>query len=381
MRAVKAIGAVLLWAVILALLAIVVVPPFLDRIYYRGPVTGHFDGAHFHNPDGDMILRRGGMSGRMLRFFLGRDRAVWPDHVAIKPGVPPFEATACPVTPATVRENWARCVAKVDPRAMWVTWVGHSTVLVQAGGLNILTDPIWSEKAGVWGTFGPRRVRAPGIRFEDLPKIDLVLVSHNHYDHMDLATLKRLWRRDRPLIVTSLGNDTLIRGAGAEARAADWGQAVPVRPGYEVIIERVHHWGTRWATDRNRALWSGFTVRTPAGNIFYAGDTGFGDGSWPRDAARHGPFRLAIIPIGAFRPREMMQPSHIGPIEAVSVFRTLNAQYGLGVHWGTFQLSSEGMYDPPNLLVTEGARASLAPGRFRTMEVGRTWKLPASSPD
>ena len=180
---------------------------------------------------------------------------------------------------------------------MVVTWIGHATVLVQTEGLNILTDPIWSDRASPFSFAGPRRVRQPGVRFEDLPRIDLVLVSHNHYDHLDLATLRRLWERDRPLIVTGLGNDRLMRSEGIEATARDWGTRIPVRPGVEVVMARNHHWTSRWLTDRNRALWSAFAVRTPSGAIFFAGDTGFGDGSWVREAAGYGPHRLAILPI------------------------------------------------------------------------------------
>jgi L-ascorbate metabolism protein UlaG (beta-lactamase superfamily) len=270
---------------------------------------------------------------------------------------------------------------------MFVTWVGHATVLVQAGGINILTDPIWSDRAGPFGVTGPSRVRDPGIRFDDLPKIDLVLISHNHYDHMDLATLKRLWARDRPLIVTSLGNDTILRDAGVPAVARDWGQTVPVKSfargtdgaaptPITVRIERVHHWGSRWMRDRNRALWSGFTVTLPGGNLFFAGDTGFGDGSWPLAARRDGPFRLAIIPIGAFRPQNVMSGNHIGPIEAVEVFERLGAANALAVHWGTFQLSEEGINDPPDLLRATLARRGIAPARFRAIEVGRNWEVP-----
>ena len=233
-------------------------------------------------------------------------------------------------------------------------------------GLNILTDPIWSERASPFSFVGPRRVRAPGVRFEDLPKIDLVLVSHNHYDHMDLPTLRRLWERDRPLIVTSLGNDTILRGRRRRGgRRATGAAASRVRPGVEVIVERNHHWGSRWGTDRNRALWSAFTVRTPAGNIFFAGDTGWGGGAWAREAARHGPFRLAIIPIGAYEPRDVMQNSHVDPEEAMRIFEVLNPARALGVHWGTFQLTFEAIDDPPRALAALARRARPRPGPLR----------------
>lgn len=351
----RRIGSVLVWLLILVLLLPAALPPFLDRIYYRGPVSAHFDGQHFFNPDGDQERRIS--VGTMARFW-SMKREPWPDHVDLAPVTVP---------------------ARVEGTDLRVTWVGHSTVLVQTAGLNILTDPVWSERTGPFGIVGPQRVREPAIRFEDLPKIDLVLVSHNHYDHMDLATLRHLQDRDRPLIVTSLGNDSVMRGAGVQAVARDWGGRVSVRPGIDVIVERVHHWGSRWGTDRNRALWSGFAVTLPGGNLFFCGDTGFGDGSWPVDAARDGPYRLAIIPIGAFQPRAMMSPSHIGPVEAVEVYRRLGAAYALGVHWGTFRLSSEGFDEPARLLATTTAKAGIAPDRFVTRAPGAGWMVPVSS--
>ncbi|MBM0669080.1 MBL fold metallo-hydrolase, partial [Klebsiella pneumoniae] len=228
---------------------------------------------------------------------------------------------------------------------MLVTWIGHASVLIQTQGPNILTDPIYADRAGPFG-FGPKRVAAPGVAFDDLPKIDLVLVSHNHYDHLDQAALKRLWERDRPRIVTSLGNDSVIGQVGAQATALDWGRRVAIRPGVEVAVTRNHHWGSRWFTDRNRALWSSFVLMLPGGNVFFAGDTGFGDGRWPAEAAALGPVRFAMIPIGAFRfaPGQMSSGSHIGPAEAALIHQRLGAARSMAIHWGTFRLSYEG-YD------------------------------------
>jgi len=348
------------------------VPPFLDRIYYEGPRSGHFDGARFFNPDADPP--RAMRSGAFFRRWSGGERSQWPDQVAVRPTMPP---------------------RRIHGAEMRVTWIGHDTVLVQAEGLNILTDPIWSERASPFSFIGPRRVRAPGVRFDDLPRIDLVLVSHNHYDHMDLPTLRRLWERDRPLIVTSLGNDTILRQAGIEAVAYDWGrgqylacddpfEGVPLdrRPQFRapyrpcgVIVERNHHWGSRWVTDRNRALWSAFTVRLHRGNIFFAGDTGWGDGSWAREAARRGPVRLAIIPIGAYEPREVMQNNHVNPEEAFRIFETLNPGRALGVHWGTFQLSFEPIDAPRGAIAALARARGIAPGRFRATEPGETFSV------
>jgi L-ascorbate metabolism protein UlaG (beta-lactamase superfamily) len=349
----RRLGAFLLFLLVALCFAPTLVPPFLDRVYYEGPVSDHFDGRHFFNPDEPSPQRID--PRRFLNRWANGERAAWPDMVPVHPTVPP---------------------PRVEGRDMLVTWIGHSTVLIQTAGLNILTDPIWSERASPFSFLGPRRVRAPGVRFEDLPRIDLVLISHNHYDHMDLPTLGQLWARDRPLIVTSLGNDAILRGEGIGAVARDWGQGVTVRPGVEVLVERVHHWGSRWGTDRNRALWSGFTIRTPAGNIFFAGDTGWAGGDWARAAARHGPFRLAIIPIGAYLPRDVMQDNHVDPAEAVNIFQALNPVRALGVHWGTFQLTFEAIDAPPRALAAELARRAIAPDRFVATEAGQSFRVP-----
>jgi len=360
--AAKAIGKLLFLLLVALLLAPGIVPPFLDRIYYRGPVSDHFDGRRFFNPDPDAGAGSGPRNGipilRLIRFMRGEGRAPWPKSVPVTPGRP---------------------VARVEGQALRVTWIGHSTVLIQTQGLNILTDPIWSDRTGPFA-LGPRRVRAPGVRFDDLPRIDAVLISHNHYDHFDVPTLRRLWARDRPLIVTGLGNDTILKAKGIPAASRDWGGRVALGHGVDVVVERVHHWDSRWMADRNRALWSGFTIRLPGGNIFFAGDTGYGDGSWVADAARDGPYRLAILPIGAFKPRAMMQPSHIGPVEAVEIFRRLGATDALAVHWGTFQLSNEALDEPRELLEATLARQGIAAARFRAGGAGVAWDVPAMAP-
>jgi len=376
-RALGWLGTALLFALVAVSFAPTLVPPFLDRIYYRGPVSDHFDGRRFFNPGTPEPPRLD--PSRFLNRWLRGERAVWPERAPVTPTVPPRD---------------------VAGDKMRVTWIGHSTVLVQVRGLNILTDPIWAERASPFAFAGPRRVRAPGVRFEDLPRIGLVVVSHNHYDHLDLETLKRLWARDRPLIVTSLGNDSILRGEGIEAVALDWGQTHLVqRPDGQVqmtsecapdagrwcltelavTVLRNHHWGARWGADRNRALWSAFSIQTPQGNIFFAGDTGWGDGSWVREAARAGPYRLAIVPIGAYLPRDVMQNSHVSPEEALAMVRILDPRVALAVHWGTFQLSFEGMDQPAEELRALLRRQGLPPGRFLTPAVGQPFSVPVEA--
>jgi L-ascorbate metabolism protein UlaG (beta-lactamase superfamily) len=371
-------GTALLFLLVGLCFAPSLVPPFLDRIYYEGPRSDHFDGERFFNPDpGPRAAAHGGPARFFNRWLGGADeRAKWPRRVDVAPTVPP---------------------RRVEGRGMAVTWIGHATVLVQTGGLNILTDPIWSERASPFSFVGPKRVRAPGVRFEDLPKIDLVLVSHNHYDHLDLPTLKRLWARDRPAIVTGLGNDSILGKAGVPATALDWdrwatltGDGVDTSdrircdpqaycPGDRatVFAIRNHHWSSRWGTDRNRALWSAFVVRLPAGrSLLFAGDTGWGDGGWARDAASFDPVDLAILPIGAYEPRDVMQANHMNPEEAVRVFEALNPRRALGVHWGTFQLTFEAIDDPPRRLAAATRAKGIANRRFVTTEVGRTFAVP-----
>jgi L-ascorbate metabolism protein UlaG (beta-lactamase superfamily) len=345
------IGTLLLFAAVALCFAPTLVPPFLDRIYYKGPESGHFDGTRFFNPGGQPAASHGSPARFFNRWASGSERAVWPEQVPVTPGKPP---------------------ARVTGGDMRVTWIGHATVLVQAGGLNILTDPIWSERASPFSFVGPKRVRAPGVRFEDLPRIDLVVISHNHYDHMDLATLKRLWERDKPTIVTSLGNDTILRDEGMEAQAVDWGRQASAR-GATVEVLRNHHWGSRWGVDRNRALWSAFRIVTPAGAIFFAGDTGWGDGSWVDEAASRGPYRLAIIPIGAYEPRDFMKTNHINPEEAVAIFEKLKPASALGIHWGTFQLTFEPVDEPRQKLEALKRARGIAGERFVAVEAGQSF--------
>lgn len=361
-RVLRWTGTLLLWTLIAACLAAAVIPRYLDRIYYHGPESGHYDGERFFNPDGDDAFRPpsgGSRAGFFFRFFRRDEtRPVWPAAVSVAKDALP---------------------ARVTGGAMRATWIGHATVLVQADGLNILTDPIWSDVAGPFGLAGPRRIAPPGIEFDKLPKIDLVVISHNHYDHLDTPTLKRLWERDRPLIVTSLGNDTILRSAGIEARGIDWGNRITLRPGVDVIVNRNHHWGSRWFTDRNRALWSSFVVKLPSGNLFFAGDTGAGDYQWANQAASYGPIRFAILPIGAFRFEEgqMSTGSHIGPGEAIKLWNRMGRPTTLPMHWGTFRLSWEGYWTPPRLLRALQACAGDTSGRFAPQSIGRTWDVPA----
>lgn len=371
-KAIGYFGRGLVGLVIALCLIITVVPHFLDRIYYDGPATDHYDGARFFNPDGEDTVAppTGGNRSSFLinRILLSASQA-WPDGVAVTP--------AKPKTLAPLKEGEMRAI-----------WVGHATVLIQTPTLNILTDPIWSQRAGPFG-FGPTRVTQPGIAFDDLPRINIVVVSHNHYDHMDLATLKRLWDRDQPKIYTTPGNDKLLRDAGINSIVLDWGtaeatfnlcEAGALCEDVSVVAMRNHHWSSRWFADRNRALWSSFLIKVPGGNIYFAGDTGYGDGKWGAEAAAQGPVRLALIPIGAFRfaPGQMHTASHIGPIQAERIFASLIPAKAIPIHWGTFDLSDEARDTPPKMLAEVMKCAGYADqSSFAPVAVGTPVMIPA----
>lgn len=326
--------------------------------YYQGPQNDHFDGTRFFNPDGRMP---GGLRD-LIRWRLksGTPRAKWPTH------------WPSPYPPA-------RPESKVEGTALRVTMVGHSTLLVQTAGLNILTDPVWSNRVSPVPFAGPRRVNAPGIRFEDLPLIDLVLLSHNHYDHMDAPTLRRLGRDHAPLVITPLGNDRLVRPLSPRLRveARDWEESVSLGNGVEVHVEPAHHWSARGTRDRRMALWSSFVVETPGGKIAYAGDTGFHGGRhYRRIAERHGGFRLAILPIGAYEPRWFMEPHHQDPEEAVDGMSLLGATHAAGCHWGTIQLTDEPIDEPRERLFRVLDERGIPRERFRPMLAGEVWDVP-----
>jgi L-ascorbate metabolism protein UlaG (beta-lactamase superfamily) len=317
------------------------------------PVSDHFDGERFSLPGGRQIGEKD--LSQLIRWQWTREPAPWPEAVPVTPAVP---------------------VARVAGTEIVATMVGHATVLVQTQGLNILTDPVWSARVSPVGFAGPKRVTAPGIDFAALPTIDLVLVSHGHWDHLDVPTLKRLWERDRPLILVPLGHGRLLAEAGIKATELDWDERVAVGP-LTVVAEPVYHWSSRWFLDRNRALWAGWTLIAPGGSIYFAGDTGYGNGELFRAVRRHGPVRLALLPVGAYEPRWFMAEQHMNPAEAVQAMRDVGAEQALGLHWGTFQLTDEAWDAPRRDLKAALAGAGVADGRFPALLAGETLRVPA----
>ena len=323
--------------------------------YYRGPASPHFDGRRFFNPEG---AEPAGF-GDLLRWQLGGGRSRWPRTWPVE----------------TVFNMPDR---RVDGRGMRVTMVGHATLLIQVAGLNILTDPVYSVRASPFTNVGPRRVNEPGIEFRHLPPIDVVLLTHNHYDHLDLSTLARLQAAHDPLVVTPLGNDRIVLGRvpGMRVHVQDWGEAVNVGA-VSVHCEPAHHWSARGLGDRRMALWSAFVIETPAGKIYHIGDTGFHDGINYRSVReKHGGFRLANLPIGAYEPRWFMRYQHQNPEEAVQGMQLCGASHAAGHHWGTFQLTNEAIEQPRDDLLLALAQAGVDDKRFRPLVPGEAWDVP-----
>ena len=325
--------------------------------YYSGPITDHFDGVFFYNSKDENTTRL----SDLLKWKLFEKRAVWPQT---------YTSLYSTVSPKS-------SLPKDETK---VTMVGHATLLIQMGGLNILTDPVYSERASPIDYIGPKRHNPPGIPFKALPRIDVILVTHNHYDHLDLQTLSKLVARDNPKIYTPLGNDTIIQASieTADIQTGDWGDEFMHNSQLKIHFEPCQHWSARGTGDRRMALWAAFVLESVSHKVYHIGDTGFGKGNNYRDAAKkHDGFDLAILPIGAYEPRWFMKSSHQNPREAVTGLQLCKARYGLGHHWGTFQLTNEEVDAPKRALAKALKKQALDHDRFIALQPGQVWTLPA----
>jgi len=322
---------------------------------YHGPTSDHFDGTHFHN----YVRTRDAQLDDALRSTVRRifrQNGRLPNWEDVDTDVPP---------------------SRVMGSALRVTFVNHATVLIQTDGINILTDPVWSNRVSPVQWFGPKRRRPPGIRFEDLPPIDLVLLSHNHYDHMDLATLRRLVVAYHPRIITGLGNAAFLARNGIPgAQDVDWWQTTSLSSGVRVAGVPAQHWSARSLNDRGRTLWLGFVIVGSGGPIYFAGDTGFGEFlTMIRD--RFAPLRFAILPIGPIRPASSMRPRHLSPRDAVRAFALLGASSGMAMHFGTFRQGADSDEEPLDSLRVAMESASPCADRFWALGNGQSWRVPA----
>jgi L-ascorbate metabolism protein UlaG (beta-lactamase superfamily) len=326
---------------------------------WDGPASDHFDGRRFVNPEPyeDKSL------GDLLRWRLAvarEGRGRWPEWVDAALGPRPPE--------------------RVEAGPLRATLVNHATVLIQLDGVNVLTDPVWSERVGPVSWLGPRRVRQPGLRFEDLPPIDVVVISHNHYDHMDIPTLRRLAATHRPRILAGLGNAKYLADRGvAGVEDLDWGDTAVVGA-VRVTAVPLRHWSARARSDRRHTLWAGYVMHGASGRVYFGGDTGYGR-HFAEVGARFGPFDLAVLPIGAFAPRWFMGDNHMSPREAVRAAEELRAAVAIPMHYGTFALGSDGEAEPLDSLRAALGEAGEAAARFVIAEHGVGVEVGPIAPD
>lgn len=301
-----------------------------------------FDDGRFRNLDAaaDRSIRQ------VLRWATSRQRKLWPEWVASRVRYVPREPAA---------------------GELLITFVNHSTFLIQAAGIALLTDPVWAKRASPTQWAGPARVCAPGIPFDQLPRVDVVLVSHNHYDHMDLATLRVLQRRFRSRIVTTLGNKAFLERRGLRGVVElDWWATHD-----GITATPAQHFAARTPFDRNRTLWAGFSFSCGGRCVFFTGDSGYA-AHFTDIGTRLGPFDAALVPIGAYEPRWFMSAAHMNPEEAVRAHLDLRSRLSIAMHFGCFQLTDEAIDEPVRDLARAREKHGVPPATFRVLEPGET---------
>lgn len=317
--------------------------------YYRGPRSENFDGLRFHSP----LEPPNKKAHEVLRMLAGKTKRTWPRHFPS-----PFRDTP----PERVQH-------------LRVAFVGHASFLVQISGLNLLIDPVWADRVSPFRFAGPKRVNPPGIAFDDLPPIDAILITHNHYDHLDVKTVKQVWDRFGCRVIAPLGNDPIIASANPTipVETHNWGDRVPLSDRVALHLEPAYHWSARALRDRRMALWCAYVIKTAGGDVLYhIGDTAYGDGAVFRAIGeRYGAPRVALLPIGAYEPRWYMKNQHVDPEEAVRIMLDCGAERAFGHHWGTFHLTEEPIEDPPEALAAAREKYGLTPDRFQALRPGQ----------
>jgi L-ascorbate metabolism protein UlaG (beta-lactamase superfamily) len=341
---------------LLALLVILAVPVTMIIIgisisgpKYHGPVSDHFDGSTFINAGG--VKAKDGTD--LLRWMVNRKRGPWKEDLAEDYRNPPL---------AHYNDG------------IRITFVNHSTFLIQADGMNILTDPVWSKRVSPFSWAGPKRMRPPGIRFGDLPRIHVVALTHNHYDHLDLKSMRLVFGAHHPRIVAPLGVRAFLDQHHISGSAeGDWWDEFPISDKVKIQLVPAQHFSGRGFLDRDASLWCGYVIKTSAGNIYFAGDTGYNPNTFKEIGARCGPFRVSILPIGAYKPDWFMSPIHVSPEEAVEIHRDIGSPVTIGMHFGTFPLADDGYDDPVDDLEAAKAKLHLRADEFVVLKPGEVW--------
>jgi len=310
--------------------------------------SDHFNGKKFFNPtsSGD----EGGFF-RIFRYLANRNLKPWPEKVENLP-----------------ERLW---LDPIPEGQVVATFINHATVLLQFHSLNVLTDPIYSERASPLSSIGPKRVRSPGVVFDHLPKIDLVVISHNHYDHLDLAAITRLEAKFHPLFLVPLGDELLLRSAGAtHIQEMDWWEVKQIPLHGDVTFAPTQHFSARGLFDRNRTLWGSYYLKIDGVRVYFGGDTAYSV-HFAEIKSRLGPPDISLLPIGAYEPRWFMKGVHMNPAEAVQAHLDLGSARSIGIHFGTFQLTDESIEQPVIDLEREKQQRNIEPAGFLALKEGQ----------
>lgn len=318
--------------------------------FYNGPPSDHFDGKKFYYP-GERNIPKNRIAD-LVNLWIAIFQHPWPRQLPV--------ITYPPISNYTTNTK--------------ITFINHSTVLIQSKKVNFLMDPIYSYRASPVQWIGPARVRSPGAKFEELPRIDAVLISHNHYDHMDLATIQKLDKDHHPLFIVPLGNKVFLNRHGIHhVVELDWWQKIKVKKATVTLLP-AHHSSQRWLHDYNRTLWGSFGLQVYGKKIYFAGDTGYANhfklirNAWGKPD-------FSFLPIGAYEPRSLLKPEHLNPEEAVKSHLDLGSEESMGIHWGTFQLSAEALDQPLKDLAAARKRHHISENKFFIKQEGKPFDI------
>lgn len=319
---------------------------YISAPKYSGEVSDHFDGKKFINPNGPTPAG----TRALIKWMTNRDRGKWTEDTSSGYGPRPLS---------------------FEKDAIRITFINHSTFLIQVGGLNILTDPVWSRRTSPFSWLGPARMRKPGIRFEDLPRIHAVVISHNHYDHLDMPTMRTIAGSFHPRIFTPLGVTEYLESESiAGGTDMDWWDEVALSDSVTLQAVPAQHFSGRGMFDRDATLWCGYVLKTTRGNIYFAGDTGYNDVTFREIGARTGGMEVSLLPIGAYKPQWFMAPVHTSPEQAVQVHQDVRSKFSIGMHFGTFPLADDGQEDPVKDLEIAKEKYGVSKNEFITLREG-----------
>jgi L-ascorbate metabolism protein UlaG (beta-lactamase superfamily) len=288
---------------------------------YKGPASDHFNGKKFLNAGN---VKPNGLK-EVLKWMLSRERGKW-NYIDSRSTFEPKEKIT---------------------NGLNITFINHSSFLIQFNGINILFDPVFSERTSPFEWAGPKRMRPPGIALDRLPKIDFIILSHNHYDHFDVPTVRKIYQKDKPQLIVPLGVEAHLRKVGIEGIEMDWWQHIELgAEKFSIHCVPAQHFSGRGSLDRDATLWCGYVLHTPIGKIYYCGDTGYSSELFKTIGQRLGPMKVSMIPIGAYKPSWFMSPIHCSPDEAVSIHKDVRSAFTIAMHFGTFALADDSQTDP-----------------------------------